>query len=98
MQSDAEKNGSVLKLLEVLVKVLREEHLVKMVSKAYINADFGKLKLMLGLSELNDKEAREFMIKKGMRMNGNFVNPEIGEEESGKKRFELSEERMGQIT
>ena len=31
-------------------------------------------------------------------MNGNFVNPSSGEEESGKRRFELSEERMGQIT
>jgi hypothetical protein len=50
MQPDSEKNGNALKLLEVLVKVLREEHLIKMVRKAFTMIEYPKLKQLLGLS------------------------------------------------
>ena len=40
LSSDSEKNGTILKLLEVLHKVLREHHVLKIVKQAYTTIEY----------------------------------------------------------
>jgi|LauGreDrversion4_2_1035121.scaffolds.fasta_scaffold223345_3 hypothetical protein len=40
---DAEKNGRVLKLIEVLEKTMREEHVYEIVKKAYQTIECGEI-------------------------------------------------------
>jgi hypothetical protein len=54
LEQDSEKNGSLLKLVEVMTKLLREEHLIKMVRKAYTSIEISKLKPLLGISGWSD--------------------------------------------
>jgi hypothetical protein len=63
--------------LEVLVKLLREEHLLKMVRKAYASIEYGKLKSLLGMGDANDAQFNDFLNAQGsLRVTGDgFVNP-----------------------
>ena len=80
--------------MEVLVKLLREEHLIKMVRKAYTSIEVSKLKSLLGISGWSDSDVHAFLTKKGFRVvqGDNFVYPGTNETEAraDKKRFELS--------
>lgn len=48
------------------------------------------------MNEVPDQEVKQFLIKKGMKINGNYVNPP--KEEKEKVRFELNQDRIEQLT
>ena len=54
LQQDAEKNGTTLKLVEVLTKVLREHHILRDVKKAYQSVELPKIKCLLGFISESD--------------------------------------------
>jgi hypothetical protein len=51
---------------------------------------------MLGLDNESEQSLKDFLTKKSMRVDGNFVNPPA--EEGSKHRFELNQDRIEQLT
>lgn len=56
-----------------------------MIQKAYSVIEFGLLQKILGLSNETKASVEQFLLRKGYKINGNFVNPPA--EETGSKRF-----------
>lgn len=73
-QQDAEKNGTTLKLVEVLTKVLREHHILRDVKKAYQSVELPKIKCLLGFISESDQVFTAFLSTRGFKIDGNFVH------------------------
>lgn len=54
LSADAEKNSAALKLSEVLLRVMREHHVLSDLKEAYQTIEFAKAKLILGLGGESD--------------------------------------------
>jgi hypothetical protein len=54
LTADAEKNSSVLKLSEVLLRVMREYHVLSDLKEAYQTIEFTKAKFLLGFGGDSD--------------------------------------------
>ncbi len=74
LQQDAEKNGTTLKLVEVLTKVLREHHILRDVKKAYQSVELPKIKCLLGFISESDQVFNAFITARGFKIDGNFVH------------------------
>jgi hypothetical protein len=75
-QLDSEKNGNLLKLIEVLTTLLREEHVVKMVRKAYACIEQSKLMALLGITEWQANDMNALYSRIGFTVIGDgFVYP-----------------------
>lgn len=68
-------------MLEVLTKLLREEHLILMVRKAYTSIDYGKFKSLFGMNGWQESDVHKFISEKRMRLEDDFVHPGVGEED-----------------
>jgi hypothetical protein len=96
LSSDAQ----IKSLQEVLKKILREEHLIKRIRKAYSVIAYATLKEMLGMENVNEQEVQALISSKGMRVNGQYVYTQAagGSEDEGEEgsveKFEISEERI----
>ena len=93
---DSEKNGSTLKLVEVLNKVLREHHILNDVKSAYQTIELPKLKSLLGFAQEPDQVVTAFLTARGFKIDGTFVHipHNIDEASSHAKRFKLDQERV----
>lgn len=98
LSSDAEKHGSILKMLEVLTKVMREHHMVKILRQSFATIDFKLIKSLLGFTPAEaDSVIGEFLVKRGMTIEGSYVLiPPCAAEETS-KRFTLDQERVSEL-
>ena len=87
---DAEKNGRVLKLIEVLEKTMREEHVYEIVKKAYQTIECGEIQTIMGFE--NEAEMNEFVTAKGLIVEGGYVHipQNLRGKDEQNKRFHLS--------
>jgi hypothetical protein len=74
LAQDPEKNGTTLKLVEVLTKVLREYHILRDVKKAYQSIEVPKLKGILGFVSEADQVFSGFLTARGFKIDGGFVH------------------------
>ena len=89
-------NDTQKRLIEVLTKVLREEHVLKKVQKAYSSIPYDELKQMLGLHSSADDYVKSFLEKKGFKVAGKFAYPPV--EDTDRKKFELTEDRIDHLS
>ena len=96
LQTDAEKNGPTLKLVEVLNKVLREHHILNDIKEAYSSIELPKIKALLGFSSESDATLTSFLTARGFKVEGNFVTipPNIDDTSSNAKRFKLDQGKI----
>ena len=83
---------SVKGLIEVLIRILREEHVIKKIQKAYQSIPLAQAKTLLGMKAASESEFSNLVESKGMRINGGYVYPPS--EDRDVKRFEINEERI----
>lgn len=57
-------------MMEVLVKMLREEHIIKMIKKAYSTIEFSKVKSILGMGANSEQEVKDILTRKDIGVNG----------------------------
>lgn len=73
MTADAEKNSSALKMSEVLLRVMREYHVLSDLKEAYQTIEFTKGKLLLGFGGDSDQVFKDFLTKRGFKVEGTFI-------------------------
>ena len=83
-------------MLHALTKILREEHVINKVQKAYSTISYDDFKTMLGMQSTPNDQVKSFLESRGMKISGNFVYPPS--EDADRKRFELTEARMDDLS
>jgi hypothetical protein len=87
---------STQKLLGLLTRVLREEHVLKSIQKAYSSISYEEVKTLLGLQDAADQQVKQFLTdRKWTVQGGKFVVP--SEIDADRKRFELTEGRIDHL-
>jgi hypothetical protein len=75
-------------LLEIVKRILREEHIIKKLQKAYQSIALGKAKTMLWMKDLSDRDFYSFLESKKFKIENGFAFPAV--DEAGVKKFEIN--------
>jgi CSN8/PSMD8/EIF3K family len=98
LSSDSERNGTILKMLEVLHRVLRESHVLKVVKLSYSSIDIPQVRALFGFTaEESDASVQAFLARRGFTFDSQFVHIPHNTQGAVEKPFTLDQERVAQL-